>query len=153
MKNRTAVAIVIMAVSFALSITFLFISLGFYALTGTKEVAERIYTGDWDELRERFDVIDVGDKSVRIDAKNLHIVVDDLGVDVEILGIKVKTRDEDEAKAREEAEKLKEEIKKLEAQKEEAEKKDAGEKAPEKRDHDGKGHGGHHDKKPAGQDS
>ena len=93
MKNRTAVAIVIMAVSFALSITFLFISLGFYALTGTKEVAEHIYTGDWDELRERFDVIDIGDKSVRIDAKNLHIVVDDLGVDVEILGIKVKTRD------------------------------------------------------------
>ncbi len=153
MKNRTAVAIVIMAVSFALSITFLFISLGFYALTGTKEVAERIYTGDWDELRERFDVIDIGDKSVRIDAKNLHIVVDDLGVDVEILGIKVKTRDEDEAKAREEAEKLKEELKKLEEQKEEAEKKDAVEKAPEKRDHDGKGPGGHHHKKPAGQDS
>ena len=45
------------------------------------------------------------------------------------------------------------EIKKLEEQKEEAEKKDAVEKAPEKRDHDGKGHGGHHDKKPAGQDS
>ena len=149
MKNRTAVAIVIMAVSFALSITFLFISLGFYALTGTKEVAERIYTGDWDELRERFDVIDVGDKSVRIDAKNLHIVVDDLGVDVEILGIKVKTRDEDEAQAREEAEKLKEEIKKLEEQKEEAEKKAseekaAEEKAPEPKDRDGRGPGGHH---------
>ena len=52
MRKSTAVCVAIMATSFALSIVCLFVSLGFYALSGTKEVAERIYTGEWDDIPE-----------------------------------------------------------------------------------------------------
>lgn len=108
MRKSTAVCVVIMATSFALSVVCLFVSLGFYAISGTKEVAERIYTGEWDDIPEKFDFIDVEDKSFEIDLPNFHFVADDLGVDVDILCVKIHSRDEDEAKARDAIEELSE---------------------------------------------
>ena len=76
MRKSTAVCVVIMATSFALSVVCLFVSLGFYAISGTKEVAERIYTGEWDDIPEKFDFIDVEDKSFEIDLPNFHFIAD-----------------------------------------------------------------------------
>ncbi len=133
MRKSTAVCVAIMATSFALSIVCLFVSLGFYALSGTKEVAERIYTGEWDDIPEKFDFIDADGTSFEIDLPSFHFIADDLGVDVEILCVKIHTRDEDEASAREA---LEDKNEKAEEKKEE---KDAGKKDHGKKDHDGKG--------------
>lgn len=97
MKKGTAVCIVIMAASFVLSMMFLFISTGLYVVSGTKELAERIRDNRWDDLDEKFDFIEVDKKDgVKVDVPGLHVIVDDLGVDVNVLGIHVDMRDDEE---------------------------------------------------------
>ena len=97
MKKGTAVCIVIMAASFVLSMMFLFISTGLYVISGTKELAERIRDNRWDDIDEKFDFVEVDkDEGVKVDVPGLHVIVDDLGVDVRVLGIHVDMRDDDE---------------------------------------------------------
>ena len=97
MKKGTAVCIVIMAASFVLSMMFLFISTGLYVISGTKELAERIRDNRWDDIDEKFDFVEVDkDEGVKLDVPGLHVIVDDLGVDVRVLGIHGDMRDDDE---------------------------------------------------------
>ena len=97
MKKGTAVCIVIMAASFVLSMMFLFISTGLYVISGTKELAERIRDNRWDDIDEKFDFVEVDkDEGVKVDVPGLHVIVDELGVDVRVLGIHVDMRDDDE---------------------------------------------------------
>ena len=97
MKKGPAVCIVIMAASFVLSMMFLFISTGLYVISGTKELAERIRDNRWDDIDEKFDFVEVDkDEGVKVDVPGLHVIVDDLGVDVRVLGIHVDMRDDDE---------------------------------------------------------
>lgn len=111
MKNRTAVSIVIMAACFALSLIFLFISAGLYMISGTKELAERIRDNRWDDLPPKIEFITVDDDSFTLDLPGLDIIADDAGVDVNVFGIHVDLRDEDDIEAKEKKEK-KEESKK-----------------------------------------
>ena len=97
MKKGTAVCIVIMAASFVLSMMFLFMSAGFYVVSGTKELAERIRDNRWDDIDEKFDFVEVDkEDGVKVDVPGLHVIVDDLGVDVKVLGIHVDMRDDEE---------------------------------------------------------
>ena len=94
MKNRTAIAIVIMVACFAMSMVFLFISAGFYMISGTKELADRIRDNRWDDLPPKIEFITVDDDSVVVDLPGLDVLVDDEGVDVNVFGIHVDLRDE-----------------------------------------------------------
>ena len=97
MKKGTAVCIVITAASFVLSMMFLFISAGLYVVSGTKELAERIRDNRWDDIDDKFDFIEVDkEDGVKVDVPGLHVIVDDLGVDVNVLGIHVDMRDDEE---------------------------------------------------------
>ena len=111
MKNRTAIAIVIMVACFAMSMVFLFISAGLYMISGTKELADRIRDNRWDDLPPKIEFITVDDDSVVVDLPGLDVLVDDAGVDVNVFGIHVDLRDEDDVKEMEKKEK-KEESKK-----------------------------------------
>lgn len=111
MKNRTAIAIVIMVACFAMSMVFLFISAGFYMISGTKELADRIRDNRWDDLPPKIEFVTVEDDSVTVDLPGLDVLVDDAGVDVNVFGIHVDLRDEDDVKEMEKKEK-KEESKK-----------------------------------------
>lgn len=105
MKNRTAIAIVIMVACFAMSMVFLFISAGFYMISGTKELADRIRDNRWDDLPPKIEFITVDDDSVVVDFPGLDVLVDDAGVDVNVFGIHVDLRDEDDIKEAEKKEK------------------------------------------------
>ena len=105
MKNRTAIAIVIMVACFAMSMVFLFISAGFYMISGTKELADRIRDNRWDDLPPKIEFITVDDDSVVVDLPGLDVLVDDAGVDVNVFGIHVDLRDEDDLKDAEKKEK------------------------------------------------
>ena len=105
MKNRTAIAIVIMVACFAMSMVFLFISAGFYMISGTKELADRIRDNRWDNLPPKIEFITVDDDSVVVDLPGLDVLVDDAGVDVNVFGIHVDLRDEDDIKDAEKKEK------------------------------------------------
>ncbi|MBO4746473.1 MAG: hypothetical protein IKX04_04145 [Clostridiales bacterium] len=105
MKNRTAIAIVIMVACFAMSMVFLFISAGFYMISGTKELADRIRDNRWDDLPPKIEFITVDDDSVVVDLPGLDVLVDDAGVDVNVFGIHVDLRDEDDIKDAEKKEK------------------------------------------------
>ncbi|MBO4651513.1 MAG: hypothetical protein IK109_01170 [Clostridiales bacterium] len=105
MKNRTAIAIVIMVACFAMSMVFLFISAGLYMISGTKELADRIRDNRWDDLPPKIEFITVDDDSVVVDLPGLDVLVDDAGVDVNVFGIHVDLRDEDDIKEAEKKEK------------------------------------------------
>lgn len=105
MKNRTAIAIVIMVACFAMSMVFLFISAGLYMISGTKELADRIRDNRWDDLPPKIEFITVEDDSVTVDLPGLDVLVDDAGVDVNVFGIHVDLRDEDDIKDAEKKEK------------------------------------------------
>lgn len=98
MKKGTAVFLVIMVSSFVLSLIFMFVSVGLFAISGTKELAENICSGDWDEWSLKYDGIEVDDGDVKIDLPGLDVVADDEGVDVDFLFIHVHNRDVDENK-------------------------------------------------------
>ena len=105
MKNRTAIAIVIMVACFAMSMVFLFISAGLYMISGTKELADRIRDNRWDDLPPKIEFITVDDDGVVVDLPGLDVLVDDAGVDVNVFGIHVDLRDEDDIKEAEKKEK------------------------------------------------
>ncbi|MBP5186490.1 MAG: hypothetical protein J6040_05490 [Clostridiales bacterium] len=117
MKNRTAIAIVIMVACFAMSMVFLFISAGFYMISGTKELADRIRDNRWDDLPPKIEFITVDDDSVVVDLPGLDVLVDDAGVDVNVFGIHVDLRDEDDIEAKEKKEKEESKEKKSESKK------------------------------------
>ena len=97
MKKGTTVCIVIMAACFVLSLCFLFISAGLYIAGGTKELADRIHTGKWDDIDEKFEFVKVDkEEGVEVDIPGIHVIVDDLGVDVNVIGIHVDMRDDEE---------------------------------------------------------
>ncbi|MBR5975409.1 MAG: hypothetical protein IK020_09530 [Clostridiales bacterium] len=98
MKKGTTVCIVIMVASFVLSLCFLFISAGLFIAGGTKELADRIRTGKWDDIDEKFEFVKVDkEEGVEVDIPGIHVIVDDLGVDVNVIGIHVDMRDEENA--------------------------------------------------------
>ena len=117
MKNRTAIAIVIMVACFAMSMVFLFSSAGFYMISGTKELADRIRDNRWDDLPPKIEFISVDDDSVVVDLPGLDVLVDDAGVDVNVFGIHVDLRDEDDIEAKEKKEKEESKEKKSESKK------------------------------------
>lgn len=117
MKNRTAIAIVIMVACFAMSMVFLFISTGLYMISGTKELADRIRDNRWDDLPPKIEFITVDDDSVVVDLPGLDVLVDDAGVDVNVFGIHVDLRDEDDIEAKEKKEKEESKEKKDESKK------------------------------------
>ncbi len=104
MKNRTAICIVIMVACFAMSMIFLFISAGLYMISGTKELADRIRDHRWDDLPPKIEFVTVDDDSVVVDLPGLDVIVDDAGVDVNVFGIHVDLRDEDDVAAKEKKE-------------------------------------------------
>ena len=125
MKNRTAIAIVIMVACFAMSMVFLFISAGFYMISGTKELADRIRDNRWDDLPPKIEFITVDDDSVVVDLPGLDVLVDDAGVDVNVFGIHVDLRDEDDIKEAEKKEKKSESKKEDKDEKKDKKKGDA----------------------------
>ena len=101
MKKGTTVCIVIMAACFVLSLCFLFISAGLYIAGGTKELADRIRTGRWDDISEKFEFVKVDkEEGVEVDIPGVHVIVDDLGVDVNVIGIHVDMRDDEEGEGK-----------------------------------------------------
>ena len=97
MKKGTTVCIVIMVASFVLSLCFLFISAGLFIAGGTKELADRIRTGKWDDIDEKFEFVKVDkEEGVEVDIPGIHVIVDDLGVDVNVIGVHVDMRDDEE---------------------------------------------------------
>ena len=99
MRKGTAVCIVIMVLSFVLSLIFLFASATMYIASGTKEVAEHIISGDVTKWFGKFDGIDVDKDGVTVDLPGLDIIADDEGVDFDFLFIHVNTRDTEEEEA------------------------------------------------------
>jgi hypothetical protein len=96
MKKGTTVCIVIMAATFVLSLCFLFISAGLYIASGTKELADRIRENRWDDIAEKIEFVKVDkEDGVKVDLPGVHVIVDDLGVDVNVIGIHVDMRDEE----------------------------------------------------------
>ncbi|MBP5492518.1 MAG: hypothetical protein J6Y08_06720 [Clostridiales bacterium] len=97
MKKGTAVCIIIMAASFVLSIIFLIVSASIYISCGTKEVASRIREGNIDELADSFEWVRVDEENgVKVDLPGIKVIVDDKGVDVNVIGVHVDMRDDDE---------------------------------------------------------
>ncbi|MBR5058123.1 MAG: hypothetical protein IKX04_06110 [Clostridiales bacterium] len=98
MKKGTAVCIIIMVASFVLSMIFLFLSAGLYIASGTRELADRIRTGRWDDIKEKIEFVSVNDDEVKVDLPGVHVLVDDLGVDVYVVGVHVDMRDDEDGR-------------------------------------------------------
>ena len=97
MKKGTTICVVAMVASFVLSLTFLFVSAGLFVISGTKELADRIREGRWDDIADKIEFVKVDkEDGVRVDLPGVHVIVDDKGVDVSVIGIHVDTRDDDE---------------------------------------------------------
>ena len=100
MKKGSAVAIVIMIASFVLSVIFFTVSACFYITSGTKEIVTRAREGRLNELADDLSFVKVDEKEgVKVDLPGIHVLVDDKGADVYVVGIHVDMRDdEDEEK-------------------------------------------------------
>ncbi|MBO4495085.1 MAG: hypothetical protein J5752_04440 [Clostridiales bacterium] len=96
MKKSTTVLLCIMIASFVLSMIFFFVSGAIFIGSGVKEVAECITSGDSDIIGS-CDGIEVSkDDGVKVDLPGIHVIVDDKGTDVKVLGIHVDFRDDDD---------------------------------------------------------
>lgn len=93
MKKSSAVLIVIMVASFVLSVVLFFASM---AMTVGSGIVSVINGTAYEEIKEAGYGIDVSEKDgVRVDIPGIHVLVDDKGVDVKVIGIHVDLRDED----------------------------------------------------------
>lgn len=102
MKNSTVVLICIMVISFVFSISFFFISAGLFIVDGTSKLTKHIASGDVGEIFENNDGVKVSkEDGVKVDIPGVHVIVDDKGVDVNVLGIHVDYRDDDDEKDKE----------------------------------------------------
>lgn len=99
MKHFTTILICIMVVCFVFSYAFFVISAGLFITKGATTLTEHITSGDVGHLFENNDGIEVDkEDGVKVDIPGLHVIVDDKGVDVNVLGIHVDYRDDDDEK-------------------------------------------------------
>ena len=94
MKKGSAILICIMVFCFVMSMIFLCVSGIFYIGTGAKKLTECITTG---EINKSCKGIDISkDDGVKVDLPGIHVIVDDKGTDVNVLGIHVDFRDDED---------------------------------------------------------
>lgn len=96
MKRSTTVFLCIMIASFVLSMILFFVSGAIFIGSGAKKVTECITSGDSDIIGSCDGINISKDDGVKVDLPGIHIIVDDKGTDVKVLGIHVDYRDDDD---------------------------------------------------------
>jgi len=97
MKKSTTVLLCIMIASFVLSFILFFVSGAIFLGSGAKKITDCVISGDSDGIIGSCEGISISkDDGVKVDLPGIHVIVDDKGTDVKVLGIHVDYRDDDE---------------------------------------------------------